>query len=245
MSAGLVSRLGLLDLSCNDVTTVGLNSAPNLLSASLLYLDLSECALIGASVSQSITSSAPSLVYLNLRRCPLSRSHVLAIFAACVHLLELDISFSFVPSSAFEPMATATPPLQTLHLHSCQRLIDRRTPFLIVERFPNLRHLDLSSCLQFDDVAIASMLESSGSKRLQSLNLGSLVKLSSRCVVELVRRLPSLRELMCGGCWYVEERVLEPVLELRPHIRMRRHDTSRDRLRQKRLDRFQFLVVDQ
>jgi hypothetical protein len=106
-----------------------------------------------------------------------------------------------------------------------------------------LRHLDISSCLQFDDNAIISMLESSGSRRLQTLNLGSLTKLSNRSIIELVRRLPNLRELLYGGCWYVDERLLESVLSLRPRVRARRHDTAKDESRKKRLDQFSFLIA--
>lgn len=230
--------LRALDLSFNNLTDWGIRSrADKFLSSDLRYLDISGISNIRNEALLSISQSCPNLIYLNLRHTSIRNTGILHVLSNCRNLEYLDLSSTEITDELFLDFLnreTCHLSLKKLWIHDCTYLITPEDHLIHVGAcFPHLNFLDISECISLNDSCIENLARNL--TKLESVNLGSLIKLTNHSIVSLILNNRRLQTIYVGGCPYIKESGLANLARKYP-FRLVRHDVRQDSVRTKYLN---------
>ncbi|XP_059424109.1 F-box/LRR-repeat protein 4-like [Carassius carassius] len=178
------------------VTADGFCSFMKACGVSLVCLELSCCHFLTEACLEVIAQMCPCLQELNLASCDRLQPQAFNHIAKLANLRRLVLYRTKVEQSAILSILTFCPELKHLNLGSCVMIEDYDVvASMLSARCHSLRSLDLWRCRNLSERGLAELV--SGCRLLEELDLGwcSTLQSSSGCFQHLARSLPRLSKL--------------------------------------------------
>uniref|UniRef100_A0A671K4C0 F-box/LRR-repeat protein 4-like n=1 Tax=Sinocyclocheilus anshuiensis TaxID=1608454 RepID=A0A671K4C0_9TELE len=178
------------------VTAAGFCSFMKACGLSLVCLELSCCHFLTEACLEVIAQTCQCLQELNLASCDRLQPQAFNLIAKLPNLRRLVLYRTKVEQSAILSILTFCPELRHLNLGSCLMIEDYDVvASMLSARCRSLRSLDLWRCRNLSERGLAELV--SGCRLLEELDLGwcSTLQSSSGCFQHLAHSLPRLRKL--------------------------------------------------